>query len=402
VTAPKVRYAFCDRLSESHNTVPTYLPTITVPRQATACFLSPCFLARIMTLHPADETGAQQAPSISLNRALNQPKHDSKVSIATKNSATSTRSHKEYLDTLIPPTQEMLQKIATAQEHKEEEVIMKRLSAEHPRLSEEDRKRAAVALIQRSYRGHRERRMLDGMTLDPSTRWVEAVKEARYRHITEPRARASLESAGLDGVAETMSAAHSTVARQNWKKIGLIARRAGGDEDSDTESEEENNATEEQQEARRKRKLEERLQRQKAAKMMDLQYFLEMVDLKHRYGSNLRTYHGEWKKADTNENFFYWLDYGEGRFLDCQGCPRERLDREQVRYLSKEERRDYLIKIDKDGLLCWAKNVGTWQCIPSNPINYTELLCLGRTTFSIYLNSFEQLLTLLLSQGGSH
>jgi hypothetical protein len=81
-----------------------------------------------------------------------------------------------------------------------------------------------------------------------------------------------------------------------------------------------------------------------------------MVDLKHRYGSNLRTYHEEWKKSDTNENFFYWLDYGEGRFIDCQGCPRERLDREQVRYLSKEERLDYLVKIDKEGRLCWAKN----------------------------------------------
>ncbi|KAA8574758.1 hypothetical protein EYC84_004008 [Monilinia fructicola] len=81
-----------------------------------------------------------------------------------------------------------------------------------------------------------------------------------------------------------------------------------------------------------------------------------MVDLKHRYGSNLRTYHEEWKKANTNENFFYWLDYGEGRFIDCQGCPRERLDREQVRYLSKEERLDYLVKIDSEGRLCWAKN----------------------------------------------
>jgi hypothetical protein len=85
-------------------------------------------------------------------------------------------------------------------------------------------------------------------------------------------------------------------------------------------------------------------------------YFLEMVDLKHRYGSNLRTYHEEWKKSDTNENFFYWLDYGEGRYIDCGGCPRERLDREQVRYLSKEERLDYLVKIDKDGRLCYAKN----------------------------------------------
>lgn len=50
------------------------------------------------------------------------------------------------------------------------------------------------------------------------------------------------------------------------------------------------------------------------------------------------------------------LDYGEGRFVDCQGCPRERLDRERVRYLSKEERLDYLVKIDKEGRLVWAKN----------------------------------------------
>ena len=90
--------------------------------------------------------------------------------------------------------------------------------------------------------------------------------------------------------------------------------------------------------------------------MMDLQYFLEMVDVKHRYGSNLRTYHEEWKKSDTKENFFFWLDYGEGRYVDTAGCPRERLDRERVRYLSKEERLDYLVKIDKEGRLCWAKN----------------------------------------------
>jgi hypothetical protein len=81
-----------------------------------------------------------------------------------------------------------------------------------------------------------------------------------------------------------------------------------------------------------------------------------MVDLKHRYGSNLRTYHQQWKKSDTHENFFYWLDEGEGRFLDVAGCPRERLDRERVRYLSREERLNYLVKIDKEGRLVWAKN----------------------------------------------
>lgn len=81
-----------------------------------------------------------------------------------------------------------------------------------------------------------------------------------------------------------------------------------------------------------------------------------MVDLKHRYGTNLRTYHEEWKKSATHENFFYWLDEGEGRFLNVAGCPRERLDRERVRYLSREERLNYLVKIDKEGRLVWANN----------------------------------------------
>ena len=89
---------------------------------------------------------------------------------------------------------------------------------------------------------------------------------------------------------------------------------------------------------------------------MDLTYFLEMVDLKHRYGSNLRAYHMEWKNADTHENFFYWLDYGEGRNLDLQMCSRERLDKERVRYLSREERMDYLVQIDNEGKLCWKRN----------------------------------------------
>lgn len=81
-----------------------------------------------------------------------------------------------------------------------------------------------------------------------------------------------------------------------------------------------------------------------------------MVDQKHRYGSNLRAYHTEWKKSRTNENFFYWLDHGEGRNFEVPTCSRERLEREQVRYLNREERQNYLVNIDKEGRLCWAKN----------------------------------------------
>jgi hypothetical protein len=90
--------------------------------------------------------------------------------------------------------------------------------------------------------------------------------------------------------------------------------------------------------------------------MMDLQYFLEMVDQKHRYGSNLRAYHEQWKKADTHENFFYWLDRGEGKNYEHPTVSRQRLDSERVRYLSREERLNYLVTIDEQGRLCWAKN----------------------------------------------
>lgn len=87
-----------------------------------------------------------------------------------------------------------------------------------------------------------------------------------------------------------------------------------------------------------------------------LEYFLELVDHKHRYGSSLRKYHNEWKKAETTENFFYWLDYGEGKEVDLPDRPRERLDFERVRYLSPDERKKYEVCIDKEGLFRWKKD----------------------------------------------
>ena len=89
---------------------------------------------------------------------------------------------------------------------------------------------------------------------------------------------------------------------------------------------------------------------------MDLSYFLEMVDVKHRYGSNLRKYHAEWKKSSTKENFFYWLDHGEGKNVEVEKCSRERLEHMQVRYLGREERRLYEVVVDKEGKLCWRKD----------------------------------------------
>ena len=89
---------------------------------------------------------------------------------------------------------------------------------------------------------------------------------------------------------------------------------------------------------------------------MDLQYFLEMVDVKHRHGSHLRAYHTVWKNCPSNQNFFYWLDHGEGKDVELPSCPREKLERDQVRYLSPGERRNYMVKVDDAGLFRWVKN----------------------------------------------
>ncbi|KAL0257384.1 hypothetical protein SLS55_008195 [Diplodia seriata] len=151
------------------------------------------------------------------------------------------------------PSQDEIQAIARRQDAKR--AAMQATKSQDQRDEEEA---VAAALIQRNYRGYKQRRELAGMGLDPSTRWVE--------------------------------------------------------------------------------------------------YWLEMVDQKHRYGSNLRAYHAEWKKSGTHENFFFWLDYGEGKRFEVPTCSRERLEREQVRYLNREERQNYLVKIDSEGRLCWAKN----------------------------------------------
>lgn len=180
--------------------------------------------------------------------------------------------------------------------------------------------------------------------------------KAKWRNTTRPRPRA--EEQGLReqlAAPEQRERATSNAARQKWKRVGEIARRAGADDPHDAWPADEQDAPEAWTEQRRKDEA-SRAEREKTAKMMDLQYFLEMVDQKHRYGSNLRAYHEQWKKSDTHENFFYWLDHGEGKNYEHPTVSRQRMESERVRYLSREERLNYLVTIDDQGRLCWAKN----------------------------------------------
>ncbi|GKT91855.1 IQ calmodulin-binding domain-containing protein [Colletotrichum tofieldiae] len=345
-------------------------------------------------------------------RPLEEDDSHSNFSATASQTSTAYSSRREYMDSLVPPSQDEFEKIAEVQRTREEDIKrnkskLRSMQTQHlhdhfhsPRRSQDgqgdaaagdeaqsrrpnpqpetgardrsnsDAVNRAATLIQRNYRGYRVRREMQGLSLDPSTRWVSAIDELQFRELNRPRAKSSASAAALAAGNNDQHSLLSrdseggmsrpTTARENWKKAATIARRAGHDDvesDSDSSaSSSDSEETPEQRAEKRKRREEAVARRKKDSKMMGLQYFLEMVDLKHRYGSNLRVYHEEWKKADTNENFFYWLDYGGGRNVEMEACPRDRLEREQVRYLSREERQYYLVQVDDEGRLCWAKN----------------------------------------------
>jgi hypothetical protein len=67
--------------------------------------------------------------------------------------------------------------IAQIQERKELEILKKYKHVDQPQDAKENglerEQSAAARVLQRTYRGHRARRELRGLSLDPSTRWVE-------------------------------------------------------------------------------------------------------------------------------------------------------------------------------------------------------------------------------------
>ncbi|GAB7364138.1 hypothetical protein MBLNU230_g4689t1 [Neophaeotheca triangularis] len=252
------------------------------------------------------------------------------------------------------PSQDALRDIARKQDERAREIKSRRAElfreqALAKAAPSDMAQQAAAEVIQRSYRGHRQRRALKGHSLEPGQRLMEIVKDAKWEAATRPLPRRLKSS-----MSETGFRSRSQV-RRHWKSVAAIARRAGSAGSSGESVEEDAGEDAEEMVRLRELKSERKAEREKYGKAMGLEYFLEMVDQKHRYGSNLRRYHKEWKAADTRENFFYWLDYGEGAKLDLEDRPRERLDREQVRYLSREERKKYLVNI-QSGRFCFAKN----------------------------------------------
>ncbi|KAH0172965.1 hypothetical protein KCU67_g1506, partial [Aureobasidium melanogenum] len=248
------------------------------------------------------------------------------------------------------PPKEKLREIAARQDAKEKEIKEARAMRLSTCNQPPNQQETAAETIQRHYRGYRDRREIRGLGLSASTRWFDAVQEARYRNSTQPMSR----DERARHASTHVSTPGNCEAREKWKRVGQIAKHAENDDTSSDEDIEDMNPQE--RDAYLQRKREAKAEREKMARTMGIEYFLEMVDQKHRYGSSLRKYHKVWQESDTKENFFYWLDFGSGKDVDLPERPRTRLDEERVRYLSREERQKYLVQIDDDGMLCWAKN----------------------------------------------
>ena len=68
-----------------------------------------------------------------------------------------------------------MESIAQFQDKKEQDILKPSREIQKPQdgLDAESEEAAAAKTLQRTYRGHRARRELRGLSLDPTSRWIE-------------------------------------------------------------------------------------------------------------------------------------------------------------------------------------------------------------------------------------
>ena len=179
--------------------------------------------------------------------------------------------------------------IAEKQAEREEEIQPKykassSVQPNHGNIANKEKE--AATSIQRTYRGYRARRELKGLSLDPASRWTEAVKEAKYRHMIKRAASSNQDDDPFSPTSPKALPRRSSTARSNWNFAGSVARRANADEESSLSDSTSSGSlpdhdqlspSHKQKAARKQRKLAEKQERTKSAKTMGLPYFLEMV-----------------------------------------------------------------------------------------------------------------------------
>ncbi|GAA5913399.1 uncharacterized protein JCM6883_003065 [Sporobolomyces salmoneus] len=209
---------------------------------------------------------------------------------------------------------------------------------------EEGDRDKAVRLMQKNYRAHVGRRTEQGRNLTTSKRFNDGLQQRKLQEAGKEQ---------MDGKNDATSRWHRSVVYAGQLTNGQKTQSSSERSNLLQEPSEEEEMTKLGRNEKERRQIREE---RDAAKQMEPQYWLEIVDDLHRYGSNLKYYHQEWNETDTNQNFFYWLDHGEGKHLDLEACPRSRLDKERIVYLTAEQREIYRVKVNPQGLLVWAKD----------------------------------------------
>ncbi|KAF5458817.1 hypothetical protein F2P56_022818 [Juglans regia] len=97
------------------------------------------------------------------------------------------------------------------------------------------------------------------------------------------------------------------------------------------------------------------LSKDEKAQKLALQYWVEAIDPKHRYGHNLHLYYDVWFQSESTQPFFYWLDVGDGKEIGLDECPRTVLQRQCIKYLGPKEREAYEVIVE-DGKLVYRQS----------------------------------------------
>ncbi|XP_038701546.1 IQ domain-containing protein IQM6-like [Tripterygium wilfordii] len=93
------------------------------------------------------------------------------------------------------------------------------------------------------------------------------------------------------------------------------------------------------------------LSKDKKARKLALQHWLEAIDPRHRYGHNLQFYYAKWLHCESKQPFFYWLDIGDGKEVNSERCPRSKLHQQCIKYLGSSERQAYEVTVENGRLV---------------------------------------------------
>ncbi|XP_062179228.1 IQ domain-containing protein IQM1-like [Phragmites australis] len=128
-------------------------------------------------------------------------------------------------------------------------------------------------------------------------------------------------------------------------------------------------------------KLGKGLSKNGKAQKLALQHWLEAIDPRHRYGHNLHIYYDVWSRSESTEPFFYWLDVGDGKEVNLEKCPRNKLQSQCIKYLGPKERQEYEVVMEsgklvykKDGVIVHTSDDSKWIFVLST----TKALYVGQ------------------------